>query len=179
MSKSGIVYKLCCVDTDITEEYVGSTKNFNRRRTAHKSCCNNENSKEYNKYVYQFIRANGGFNNWRMIQLEVVNYETKRDLEAHERRWIEQLKPELNKQLPSRTRQEYYEKNKEKILEQIKQYKEKNKDNINKKNKEYREQNKDNINKKIKCIYCDIDLSNRSLSYHNKTGKHIYNYIYY
>ena len=79
MSKSGTIYKLCCNDTDITEEYVGSTKNFNRRRASHKSNCNNEKSKEYNYNVYHFIRVNGGFNNWRMIQLEVVNYETKRE----------------------------------------------------------------------------------------------------
>ena len=129
MSKSGTVYKLCCVDTDIEEEYVGCTKNFNRRKTSHKSRCNNVKSNSYNLYVYQFIRNNGGFSNWSMIQLELVNYETKRDLEAHERRWIEQLKPKLNKVLPGRTQQEYKEDNKDKIKEYKKEYYKNKKDN--------------------------------------------------
>ena len=147
MSKSGTVYKLCCVDTDITEEYVGSTKNFNRRKTNHKTNCNNEKSNKYNMYFYQFIRDTGGFSNWSMIQLEVVNYETKRDLEAHERRWIEQLKPKLNKQLPGRTQQEYhkehYENNKDKYKEYHKEYQKNNKDKIKQYSKEYYEDNKD------------------------------------
>lgn len=190
MSSRGTVYKLCCVDTDITEEYVGSTKNFNRRKASHKSSCNNEKSKDYNLNVYEFIRANGSWNNWRMIQLESVNYETRRDLEAHERRWIEQLKPELNKQIPTRTHREYRENNKDKMHKYQKEYHKINKDTVNEKHrgyykqnkdkkKEYYEQNKDKINKKIRCIYCDIDLKNRSLQYHNNTQKHIYNYIYY
>jgi hypothetical protein len=228
MSKSGIVYKLCCVDTDITEEYIGSTKNFTRRRTAHKTCCNNEKSHQYNYYVYQFIRSNGGWQNWRMIQLEVVNYNTKQDLEAHERRWIEQLKPKLNKAIPGRTYKEYYEenkikisernkefrkqnkeyvskqdrikyeKNKDKILEQRKKYYNKNKDNVIERVKIYEKKNKDKLKEyrkkyneenrhkimeykkqKVKCVYCDIDLRNCSLTRHNKTGRHIYNYIYY
>ena len=145
MSKSGTIYKLCCVDTDIEEIYIGGTKNFNRRRSEHKSCCNNENRKEYNQYVYQFIRANGGFNNWRMIQLEVVNYETKRDLEAHERRWIELLKPKLNKQIPTRTKKEWREDNKDKINERMQVYQQNNKEKIKDKTKVYKQNNKEKI----------------------------------
>ena len=151
MSKSGTVYKLCCVDTDITEEYVGSTKNFNRRKTNHKTNCNNEKSNKYNMYFYQFIRDTGGFSNWSMIQLEVVNYETKRDLEAHERRWIEQLKPKLNKNIPGRTVKEYYENNKDKFKEHNKEYYENNKDTI----KEYLKNNKDTIKQYQKEYYKD------------------------
>ena len=145
MSKSGIVYKLCCVDTDITEEYIGSTKNFTRRRTEHKSRCHHESGEKYNFYLYQFIRENGGWDNWRMIQLEAVKYDTKRDLEAHERRWIEQLKPELNKNMPGRTRQEYYKQNKEEMDVYYKEYKEQNTDKIKKYQKEYRGENKEKM----------------------------------
>ena len=198
MSKSGIIYKLCCNDTDITEEYVGSTKNFNRRKAEHKTNCNNEKYNKYGFYVYQFIRSNGGFNNWIMIQLESVNYETKRDLEAHERRWIELLKPRLNKNIPTRTKKEwgkdnkdkiqkqkkeYIKQNKDKIFDQKKEYIEKNKDKIQKQKKNFYEQNKDKIleqhKHKVKCIYCDSEIRNTGLTRHNKTEKHIYNYIYY
>lgn len=145
MSKSGIVYKLCCVDTDITEEYVGSTKNFNRRRTLHKTVCNNKNANNYNLYVYQFIRDNGGWNNWRMIQLEVVNYDTRRDLEAQERRWIEQIKPKLNKNIPTRNVKEYREANKDKVKEYNKDYYEIYKAQLKKRQKEYYSDNKDKV----------------------------------
>ena len=142
MNNTGTIYKLCCVDTNITEEYVGSTKNFRHRKWQHKSNCNNEKGSRYNLYVYQFIRANGGFNNWIMIQLEVVNYETKRDLEAHERRWIELVKPKLNKNIPTRTKQEWYEDNNE----YNKQYYNDNKEILLEKAKEYRKNNKELIN---------------------------------
>jgi hypothetical protein len=151
MSKSGIVYKLCCVDTDIERIYIGSTKNFARRKCNHKSNCNNEKSKEYNYNVYQFIRENGGFYNWQMIQLEVVNYETKRDLEAHERRWIEQLKPKLNKQIPMRTKQEWIDDNVEMIKEKKKQYYQDNADKF----KHYYQDNSDKIKEKRKQYYQD------------------------
>lgn len=168
MSKSGTVYKLCCVDTDIEECYVGSTKNFNRRRTSHKSVCNNEKNNYYNLYVYQFIRDNGGFNNWSMIQLEVVNYETKRDLEAHERRWIEQLKPKLNKYIPVRTRQEYKEYQKEyqkdkkdNIKEYQKQYQKDNKDKIKQYQKQYNKEYQKNNRDKIKQYHKEYNKNNK------------------
>tara|TARA_R110000868_G_scaffold265073_1_gene523876 strand:+ start:173 stop:745 length:573 start_codon:yes stop_codon:yes gene_type:complete len=180
MSKSGTVYKLCCVDTDIEECYIGSTKNFTRRRTAHKSNCNNDKHNSYNLYVYQFIRDNGGFNNWSMIQLESVNYETKRDLEAHERRWIEQLKPKLNKRLPVRTPQEYYEDNKDKIKEYYednkdkkKEYYEDNKDKIKEYQKQYQKDNKDKIKQYKKQYQKEYQKNNKDTikQYHKEYYK--------
>lgn len=41
-----------CKNSEITDVYVGSTINFNNRYIVHKSDCNNENSKNYNLYVY-------------------------------------------------------------------------------------------------------------------------------
>ncbi len=38
----GLVYKLCCNDTNIKDIYVGSTTNFIRRKSDHKSACDNE-----------------------------------------------------------------------------------------------------------------------------------------
>ena len=50
------IYKLCCKNPEIKEEYVGSTTNFTRRKTEHKGTCNNENGKKFNIPVYVFIR---------------------------------------------------------------------------------------------------------------------------
>jgi predicted GIY-YIG superfamily endonuclease len=43
-----LVYKLECKDPDITDIYVGSTCNFNRRKQQHKKNCMNENDRDYN-----------------------------------------------------------------------------------------------------------------------------------
>ena len=78
------IYKLCCKDISIKEIYIGSTTNFNRRKQQHKSNCNNS---DYN--VYQFIRNNGNWQNWSMIEIENINVNNKRKLETKEREYIE------------------------------------------------------------------------------------------
>ena len=80
-----IIYKLRCKDTNITEIYVGSTTNFKHRKYCHKSRCNSVTLKGYNLKVYKFIRDNGGFENWCMIEIEKYNAIDKRDLEKRER----------------------------------------------------------------------------------------------
>ena len=159
---NSIIYKLCCKDTNITDIYVGSTTNFYRRKQEHKNRCNNDNVKSYNMNVYKFIRNNGSWNNWDMIEIEKYNATDKRNLEKIERYWIETLKPSLNKNIPIRSYaekiqlkkiynfknkdkfKEYYQKNKEKKeeyyqqnKEQKKEYQLKNKDKIKEYNRQY------------------------------------------
>jgi hypothetical protein len=64
------IYKIVCNDVSITDFYVGSTSNIRNRKYQHKSDCNNENRKSYNLKIYQTIRTNGGWDNWRMVVLE-------------------------------------------------------------------------------------------------------------
>ena len=77
MTQVGFVYKLCCNDPEIKEIYVGSTKNLRVRKNKHKYSCTNENDKKHKLNVYQFIRANGGFSNFDIIQLERFEFNTK------------------------------------------------------------------------------------------------------
>ena len=112
---NSIIYKICCNDTDIKEIYIGSSTNFKTRKNSHEHACNNENGEKYSYQVYQFIRANGGFENWDMIQLEAYEAKDKRSLEARERHWIETLKPSLNSSIPTRTHREWRDDNKENI----------------------------------------------------------------
>ncbi|MHA2181715.1 MAG: GIY-YIG nuclease family protein [Promethearchaeota archaeon] len=105
--QNGVIYKIVCNDSNIKDCYVGSCCNFNKRKSQHKSDCNNENGKSYNYRVYQTIRANGGWNNWSMLEVESYSCGTKRQLEARERHWLEELKANLNCQIPTRTRKEY------------------------------------------------------------------------
>ena len=145
-----MIYKLCCNDPTIEEIYIGSTCNFSRRKAGHKSDCNNENIRNYNLKVYKFIRDNGGFENWNMIQIEAKSVANKLEKGSLEREWIEKLKPSLNSNIPTRTEKEYREDNKEKISENGKKYYENNKELIIEKTKEYREKNKEQIIEKDK-----------------------------
>ena len=163
-----IIYKIVCKDINITDTYVGHTTNFDKRKCQHKTNCNNENGDKYNIYVYQFIRENGGWNNWEMIEIELYSCENRRQAEARERYWLEQLGATLNRQVPTRTKQEWKQENKDRINEKNKEYYEANREQINLKHKEYRQENleetrergrnyhqenKDRINEKKKKIY--------------------------
>ena len=75
--RTGVIYKLVCNDLNVLECYVGSTDSVRNRRSKHKSNCNNVDGKSYNFRVYQFIRKNGGWGNWNLIELEWLEYERK------------------------------------------------------------------------------------------------------
>ena len=64
-----IIYKIVCNDLEIKETYVGHTTNMVKRRYSHKSSCNNEKCIHHNYKIYQTIRANGGWDNWSVIQI--------------------------------------------------------------------------------------------------------------
>jgi hypothetical protein len=167
-----IIYKLCCKDPTISEIYIGHTTNFTQRKNNHKSNCCNENSNNYNLYVYNFIRNNGGWNNWTMVQIETYNCNNKREAEMRQRHWVETLNAELNCISPITTNEEKqkqkqnwyeekkdyilqkakdnYEENKENKLEYQKQYAEENKEKIAEQQKEYREKNKEKLSEQKK-----------------------------
>jgi predicted GIY-YIG superfamily endonuclease len=64
-----IIYKIVCKDETITECYVGHTTDFPQRKIQHKESCTNPLSRCYNLKVYEFIRANGGLDNWNMVEI--------------------------------------------------------------------------------------------------------------
>ena len=125
-----IIYKIVCNDLNITECYVGHTTNFIERKRHHKNNCTNNNSKSYNYKIYQTIRANGGWDNWSMIEIEKYPCNDINEATARERYWYEQLNANLNTQIPARIQKEYRETNKEQILQQKKEYRETNKTKI-------------------------------------------------
>jgi hypothetical protein len=197
-----IIYKLCCKDLSITEVYVGHTTDFRRRKNSHKTKCNNEKNIEYNFKVYKFIRDNGGWDNWDMIEIERFEAIDGNDAKKKERYWIETLKSSLNCRIECRTNKEwivdnknkvlkikkkyrdnnkekiaekdkeYRKNNKEKIAEKLKEYRKNNKETLLQKNKEYYEKNKDKIFEKVKCE-CGCEISKQHLNRHQKSKKHI------
>jgi hypothetical protein len=157
-----IIYKIVCNDLNIKDLYIGHTTQFIKRRYLHKYSCNNENSKGYNLKVYSTIRENGGWENWSMIEVEKYNCNDSNEATARERYWYESLESKLNMICPKRSKKEYYENNKDKILKRrnknnikdyYEDYYETNKDKILKRNKENYENNKDTILKRNKENY--------------------------
>ena len=172
-----IIYKMCCKDVNIKEIYIGSTTNFKRRKCCHKSNCINEKSKCYNYNVYQFIRENGGWNNWDMVMIEEYNdCNNKMELHQRERYFLELLGASLNSYIPNRTIEEYYKDNKEQFKEyyidnkdQIKQYKKEYRENNKEQIKQYYQDNKHKFKEKVKCEICNKEMNKSSLTKHIKT----------
>lgn len=156
-------YRLKSKNIEIKEFYIGSTWDLDMRKRKHKSICNNEGSPGYNFKVYQYIRSNGG---WDEFEIEIIdkivcceidrflhedkltdlygatlnsrrNVLTEEERIAKRKEWREN-NPEKVKDY----NQEWYENNKEKIKEYHQEWYENNKE----KRKEYIENNKEKIN---------------------------------
>jgi hypothetical protein len=76
--------------------YVGQTIDITRRIYYHKYYCYTDKSKHYNVPLYQYIRANGGWNNCQFTILEKCNFQTKRDAEMREEYWRIEKEATLN-----------------------------------------------------------------------------------
>ena len=166
-----IIYKICCNDTDVKDIYVGSTTNYYRRKQEHKKCCNSSNGVKYNYNVYTFIRNNGGWDNWSMVEIEKYEAKDKRELHTRERYYLELLKATLNKVVPTRAHKEsckeYRDANKETLAIKRKEYRNNNKEKI----KDYLEKNKDRKSKKYMCD-CGSTITHQHKARHNKSNKH-------
>jgi len=140
-----IIYKICCLDPNINDIYIGQTTEFINRKYAHKFNCLNETSKNYNLYVYKFIRENGGWDNWQMIQIEEFPCKNKREAAARETYYMKELKSTLNSRQSFTTEEERKEQIKENHKEWRKtdKYKEYEKTDKRKQyNKEYQKTEK-------------------------------------
>jgi len=193
--KNSTIYKIVCKDLDIKDCYVGSTTNFNRRKTEHKSVCNNSKGKDYNYKVYNFIRDNGNFDNFDIIEVERYCAIDKNDLHKRERYWFEELNGTLNMCIPNRSKKEYmkeYEKTDKRIQKQ-KEWGEKNKqyfktDKGIQTRKEYEKRrsktdkrikyNKERNEKlkldKVQCNICNKEMRRDGLNRHNKNIHNIH-----
>ena len=160
------IYKIVCNDPNVKDCYIGSTCNLYKRKSQHKTVCHNEKYKNYNLRVYDCIRANGGWGNWSVIQIEAYPCNSKRELELRERHHLEELKANLNCCIPTRSSKQY-----------SKQYIEIHRERINERKKEYRKNNKDKIkenrSKLVQCR-CGAITQKRAISDHKKTEKHLY-----
>ena len=112
-----VMYKIVCNDLSITDCYIGHTTDFIKRKCRHKRNCTHIDGKQYNIYIYKFIRQNGGWNNWSMIEIEKYVCSDGNEARARERFWYEQLNSTLNSDIPGRTVDEHREYNMNKCTE--------------------------------------------------------------
>lgn len=142
--KNCVIYKLVCYDTSITDCYVGATTNFKQRKSYHKNSYINPNNQNHFCPVYIFMRENGGWNNFKMVEIEKFPCETKRQAELREEYWRKELNATLNGQQAFLTDEEKRKKNRE----SVKRYSERHPEKIQKYKQDYYIKNKERFRKK-------------------------------
>ena len=143
------IYKICCEDASIADFYVGSSKNIRDRKSKHKGVCNNETWRGHNYKIYQTIRANGGWNNWRMVVIEEMSNTTLIGARIREEFHRVELKATLNtySAYTGLTKEEYIKKYDETHKEEKKEYRATRSEEIKEYNKEYKATHKEEIKK--------------------------------
>ena len=179
------IYIIKSKEQSLHDFYIGSTEDMRNRKHKHKYDCYSKNGPKYNYKLYKFIRANGGWENFEMIQIASVWDKATKTLFQIEQDYIDQYKPNLNTLRAYRSEEcdkqhrennkEYYkewrDKNKEYHKEYKKEHYEKNKDRILEKCKEYYHKNKDRISEKFTCE-CGGKYTRSHKSRHFKTKLH-------
>jgi len=95
MSLTYYIYKITDKE-DANEYYIGSTINISTRKSHHKKSTTNRVSKKYWCKIYQYIRANGGWDNFEFEVLESGQYIDRKEIKQKEQEWINKLNPTLN-----------------------------------------------------------------------------------
>ena len=171
-----IFYKIVCKDENIKDLYVGHTTDYRARIHKHKYNCCNPAMYGYNLKVYQFIRQNGGWDNFQTRIIEEQSLNNRKEAELHEGYLINILDATLNTQKPGITKNQYckqwYEQNKNDVLKRQKDYYETNKE----KRQQYIMNNKDKIKQQLsqayECPLCKSCIQWNAKSRHCKTKKH-------
>ena len=115
----GKIYKIVNSETD--DVYVGSTTQpLSKRFYDHKNMLNN--NKSINRKLYTTIKQIG-IEKWFIELIENFPCNSKEELNAREGFWIRQMST-LNSQIAGRTKPQYYEDNKEQLLNKQKTYRE-------------------------------------------------------
>jgi hypothetical protein len=171
-----IIYKIVHKeDPDNHDTYVGHTTDFAKRKNSHKRRCENPADKKHNLKVYRYIRENGGWDNFIMLEIEKYHCNDGNEARARENYWYNEFKSKLNTQIPTRTHKQYYHDNYDKLLENMKQYNQKNRDKLSEQKKQYYRDNHEMIveqrKQKITCDICGSIVRKADISKHKKTQK--------
>ena len=157
---NGMIYTITVGD----KIYVGSTRNFNKRKYKHRYSIRNPDSRDGGALLYREIRNNN--DNWTMEKLKDYPCNNKKELEEEE----EKCRIELNATLNSNScsgfnKQLWREKNDEKIKANNKLYYQANKQKF------WAAKIKNNIYEKVTC-QCGCVVTKGNISTHRKSKKH-------
>ncbi len=168
-----LIYKLVHKDDyDNANIYIGSSTDFTRRKTEHKNTCNNENRKGYTDKKYQYIRENGGWECFNMIEVEKFPCNDGNEARAREEYWRSHFNAQLNMIKSYTTDEERKEYNKKQQKEYREQNKEQKKERYEQNKSKILEQQKEYQKKKVSCE-CGCIVRNDSLTEHRKSQKHL------
>ena len=95
-----LFYKIYCLDPSINDMYIGHTTNFVQRKHAHKQGCKNAKSSNYTCKLYNFIRANKGWDNWNMEIIAFHNCDDHLSARKIEQKYFEDYNATLNSIAP-------------------------------------------------------------------------------
>jgi len=122
--------------------------------------------------VYKTIRQHGGWENWEMVLVEAFPCENNLQAAARERFWYENLKANMNCQVPNQTKKEWEIQNQDKNAEYQTEYRDTNKDKIKEYAAKYYAENQDKIKKEIDCK-CGGKYQNMSKARHFRSKMHL------
>jgi hypothetical protein len=91
-----IFYKIYCKDISIKDLYIGHTTNFVQRKYSHKQGCINPKSSNYKCKLYNVIRDNMGWDNWKMEIIAFHNCEDLYSAKKQEQYYFEKYNATLN-----------------------------------------------------------------------------------
>jgi hypothetical protein len=142
--ENGKIYRIDCLTTG--QVYIGSTKEktLSLRLSKHKASFKYWNSgKGCHQTSFEILKHG----NFKISLIELFPCNTKDELTSREGYYIRNTDC-INKQVPHRTEKEYYQENREKILERDKEYRNNNKEKVAERQREaskrYREKKKNN-----------------------------------
>ena len=140
MYERGQIYAI--IDEEGMEVYIGSSCNeLYKRWHKHK----NDAKRNPNTPIYKYIIENGGFEKFRIVLVEDYPCSCKKELVRREGELIKAINPVGNRRIAGRTKTEWYEDNKELILERQREWRIQNKDKMLESMRKYKEQNREKI----------------------------------
>lgn len=166
-----IFYKIVNVNGDVDLCYVGSTANWKLRRHHHKSSCNCETDRGHHYKVYETIRENGGWDEFKMVEIGRAEQLTLTQAHQKEEEYRVELKANMNGRKCFGDKKEYNKQYRIDNPERAKQY---YIDNA-KRAKQYRIDNADKIKEQTSFrTYCECggSYTYQHKSKHLKTKKH-------
>ena len=189
---NGKIYKIEPVNCEEGDIYIGSTtkKHLCQRMATHKYMYKQWKQNKFHKVTSFDLFDKYGLDNVNIILLESVNANSKDELLSRESYYIKTLLC-VNKVIPNRKQNEYYQDNKETICKNNKSYvitnKEEikiknsmiyqlNKDDVKLRSANYYKCNKNTIAEKKKILYnceCGSNIQCSCKSEHFKSKKHI------